>query len=144
MPSCSIYDHEEATATADPGDNDFSPLPIDAPTIIALEREVNVINVQRSDGTSATILGSPAANVYTWQLAAGFVDGWVEIGMPGYDYNIDNRIANLTEAVGGINADAAGLWTGVPAIGFSVTEAAIGPGQAGEAVKLIHRVNRGM
>jgi hypothetical protein len=142
--SLTYYDYEEATATADPADDDFSPVPIEEPTIIALEREVNVVNVQRSDGTSTSVLGTPADNVFNWSLDAGFEAGWVEIGMPGYDYNNDSRIANLTEAAGGINADAAGIWTGVPAIGFSAMAADVGPAQIGETVNLIHKVNRGM
>jgi hypothetical protein len=140
--SLAYYDYEEQSAAVAPGSDDFSPVPIDAPTVIALEREVNVVNVQRADGTSASVLGTPAANVFNWQLDSGFEAGWVQIGMGGYDYNTDLRIANLTEAAGGINAAGAGVWTGVPVIGFSAMAADVGPAQIGETVDLIRSVNR--
>ncbi|MCG7983996.1 MAG: hypothetical protein JAY90_14765 [Candidatus Thiodiazotropha lotti] len=138
----SYYDYEEQTATVAPGSDDFSPVPIDAPTVIALEREVNVINVQRSDATSASVLGTPAANVFNWTLDAGFEAGWVQIGMPGYDYTTDTRIQALSEAGPGVGIGAAGSWTGVPVIGFSAMAADVGPAQIGETVDLIRSVNR--
>ncbi|MCG7899242.1 MAG: hypothetical protein JAY99_19895 [Candidatus Thiodiazotropha lotti] len=140
--SLTYYDYEEQTAAVVAGSDDFSPVPIDAPTVIALEREVNVISVQRNDGSSASVLGTPAANVFNWTLDPGFEAGWVMIGMSNYDYNTDTRIANLTEAVGGINAAGAGVFTGVPAIGFSAMAADVGPAQIGETVDLIRSVNR--
>jgi hypothetical protein len=141
--SLGYYDYEERTAAVAPGSDDFSPVPIDAPDVIALEREVNVVNVQRTDGTSASVLGTPAANVFNWQLDSGFEAGWVRIGMDAkYDYNTDTRIAAMTEFVGGINAGGAGVWTGVPVIGFSAMAADVGPAQIGETVDLIRSVNR--
>ncbi|MET0049575.1 MAG: hypothetical protein ABW095_00670, partial [Candidatus Thiodiazotropha sp.] len=136
------YDYEEQTATVAPGSDDFSPVPIDAPTVIALQREVNVVSVNRSGGGNLSVLGTPAANVFDWTLDAGFDAGWVTIGMPGYDYNVDADIALLSEQVGGINADGAGPWTGVPVIGFSAMAADVGPAQIGETVDLIRSVNR--
>ncbi|MEW8628314.1 MAG: hypothetical protein AB2551_21405 [Candidatus Thiodiazotropha sp.] len=136
------YDYEEQTAAVAPGSDDFSPVPIDAPTVIALEREVNVINVQRSDATSASVLGTPAANVFNWTLDAGFEAGWVQIGMPGYNYTTDLRIQALSEAGPGVGIGAAGSWTGVPVIGFSAMAADVGPAQIGETVDLIRSVNR--
>jgi len=140
--SLNYYDYEEQTATVAPGSDDFSPVPIDAPTVIALQREVNVVSVNRSTGGNLSVLGTPAANVFDWTLDAGFEAGWVTIGMPGYDYNTDADIALLTEAAGGINADVAGTWTGVPVIGFSAMAANVGPAQIGETVDLIRSVNR--
>lgn len=141
--SLTYYDYEEQTAAVVAGSDDFSPVPIDAPTVIALEREVNVVSVNRSDGTSASVLGTPAANVFNWQLDAGFEAGWVTIAAgAAYDYNTDTRIAQMTEFVGGLNADGAGVWTGVPVIGFSAMAADVGPAQIGETVDLIRSVNR--
>ncbi|MET0067261.1 MAG: hypothetical protein ABW076_13020 [Candidatus Thiodiazotropha sp.] len=140
--SLTYYDYEEQTASVAPGSDDFSPVPIDAPTVIALEREVNVVSVNRADGGNLSVLGTPAANVFDWTLQTGFNAGWVTIGMPGYDYNTDADIALLTEQIGGINADGAGVWTGVPVIGFSAMAADVGPAQIGETVDLIRTVNR--
>jgi hypothetical protein len=142
--SLTYYDYEEGTETADAGDDDFSPVPIDAPTVIALQREVNVVAVTRSDGTAASVLGTPAANVFTWELDPGFEAGWVEIGMSGYDYDTDLRIRALSEAGPdvGLGAAVAGSYTGVPVIGFSAMAADVGPAQLGETVDLIRSVNR--
>jgi hypothetical protein len=140
--SLSYYDYEEQTATVAPGSDDFSPVPIDSPTVIALEREVNVVNVQRADLTSASVLGTPDANVFNWTLDSGFEAGWVSIGMSGYDYDTDTRIQALSEQAGGIDATNVGSYTGVPVIGFSAMAADVGPAQIGETVDLIRSVNR--
>ncbi|MET0027154.1 MAG: hypothetical protein ABW101_05915 [Candidatus Thiodiazotropha sp.] len=140
--SLNYYDYEEQTATVAPGSDDFSPVPIDAPTVIALQREVNVVSVNRSGGGNLSVLGTPAANVFDWTLDAGFEAGWVTIGMGGYDYNTDAEIALLSEQVGGINAAGPGVFTGVPVIGFSAMAADVGPAQIGETVDLIRSVNR--
>ncbi|MCG8487281.1 MAG: hypothetical protein MI756_07410 [Chromatiales bacterium] len=140
--SLTYYDYEEQTAAVVAGSDDFSPVPIDAPTVIALEREVNVVSVQRSDGTSASVLGTPAANVFNWTLDPGFEAGWVMIGMPNYNYTTDTRIQALSEAGPGVGIGAAGSWTGVPVIGFSAMAADVGPAQIGETVDLIRSVNR--
>ncbi|MES9997833.1 MAG: hypothetical protein ABW125_00350, partial [Candidatus Thiodiazotropha lotti] len=140
--SLTYYDYEEQTAAVVAGSDDFSPVPIDAPTVIALEREVNVISVQRNDGTSASVLGTPAANVFNWTLDPGFEAGWVMISMPSYNYTTDTRIQALSEAGPGVGIGAAGSWTGVPVIGFSAMAADVGPAQIGETVDLIRSVNR--
>ena len=101
-----------------------------------------MIKAHRNDDTSASVLGTPISNIFYWQLDEGFEAGWVQIAMSGYDYNTDQRIARLTEAVGGINADGADYWTGVPVIGFAVMAADVGPAQVGEIVDLIRFVNR--
>ncbi len=140
--SLNYYDYEEQTAAVAPGSDDFSPVPINAPTVIALEREVNVVSVNRAEGGNVSVLGTPAANVFDWTLDTGFQAGWVTIGMPGYNYTTDARIAAMTEeAAGGIPV-AAGSWTGVPVIGFSAMAADVGPAQLGETVDLIRSVNR--
>ncbi|PVV18131.1 MAG: hypothetical protein B6D78_16980 [gamma proteobacterium symbiont of Ctena orbiculata] len=134
------YDYEEQTATVVAGSSDFSPVPIDAPTIVALEREVNVISVNRSTGGNQSVLGTPAANVFDWNLDAGFEAGWVTISAAAqYDYNTNASIIAMTEIVGGLGG---GSWTGVPVIGFSAMAGDVGPAQLGETVDLIRSVNR--
>jgi hypothetical protein len=134
------YDYEEQTATVVAGADDFSPVPIDAPTIVALEREVNVISVNRAAGGNQSVLGTPAANVFDWNLDAGFEAGWVTISAASqYNYNTNPSIIAMTEFVGGVGA---GSWTGVPVIGFSAMAADVGPAQLGETVDLIRSVNR--
>jgi hypothetical protein len=137
------YDYEEGTATVTAAEGGFSPVPIDAPTVIALEREVNVVSVNRAAGGNVSVLGTPAANVFDWTLDAGFEAGWVTITMDAaYDYNTNTSIFALSEYVGGINDAGAGVWTGVPVIGFSAMAGDVGPSQLGETVDLIRSVNR--
>ncbi|MCU7838364.1 MAG: hypothetical protein KZQ94_03165 [Candidatus Thiodiazotropha sp. (ex Troendleina suluensis)] len=135
------YDYEEQTATVLPGSDDFSPVPVNAPTVVALEREVNVVSVNRNAGGNQSVLGTPAANVFNWTLDAGFEAGWVTISTnPAvYDYDTNPSIVELIEAVGGIGA---ANWTGVPVIGFSAMAGDVGPAQLGETVDLIRSVNR--
>ena len=135
------YDYEEQTASVVPGSDDFSPVPIDSPTVVALEREVNVISVNRATGGNVSVLGTPIANVFQWTLDAGFEAGWVNISMPGYTYNTDNSIAQLFEGVN-LGAGVVNTWTGVPVFGFSAMAADVGPAQLGETVDLIRSVNR--
>ncbi|MCU7917774.1 MAG: hypothetical protein KZQ95_05385 [Candidatus Thiodiazotropha sp. (ex Epidulcina cf. delphinae)] len=138
------YDYEEGTAAVVAGSDDFSPVPINAPTVIALEREVNVVSVNRAAGGNVSVLGTPAANVFDWNLDAGFEAGWVTITPTSaiYDYNTNASIAAMTEFVGGFDAAGAGVWTGVPVIGFSAMAGDVGPAQLGETVDLIRSVNR--
>lgn len=136
------YDYEERAASLAIEDDGWTLSPVDNPKIYALERAVNVIKAHRNDDTSASVLGTPISNIFNWQLDEGFEAGWVQIAMSGYDYNTDFRIAHLTEVVGGINADGADYWTGVPVIGFAVMAADVGPAQVGETVDLIRFVNR--
>ncbi|MES9828525.1 MAG: hypothetical protein ABW201_09700 [Candidatus Thiodiazotropha sp.] len=134
------YDYEEQTATVVAGSADFSPVPINAPTIVALEREVNVVSVNRATGGNQSVLGTPAANVFNWNLDAGFEAGWVTISAAAqYDYNTNPSIVAMTEIVGGVGG---GSWTGVPVIGFSAMAGDVGPAQLGETVDLIRSVNR--
>ncbi|MEW8441722.1 MAG: hypothetical protein AB2689_26540 [Candidatus Thiodiazotropha taylori] len=136
------FNYEESHKAVYPGDSDF-PFPDDGvPDYISLERSVNVIRVKRNDFTSASLLGTPEANVFNWQLEDDFQSGWVHIVTSNYDYNTDTRIAYLTEANGGINDQGIGYWTGVPIIGFSVMAADVGQAQLGETVDLIRFVNR--
>jgi hypothetical protein len=91
-----------------------------------------------------SVLGTPAANIFDWNLDPGFDAGWVSI-IPdaGYDYAINSSIVSMTEITGGIGMDIpAGLWIGIPVIGFSVMAADVGPAQAGEMVELVRHVNR--
>ncbi|MES9943492.1 MAG: hypothetical protein ABW080_00860 [Candidatus Thiodiazotropha sp.] len=134
------YDYEEQTAQVVAGSSDFSPVPIDAPTIVALEREVNVISVNRFAGGNQSVLGTPAANVFDWNLNDGFEAGWVTISAGAqYDYNTNASIIAMTEIIGGLGG---GSWTGVPVIGFSAMAGDVGPAQLGETVDLIRSVNR--
>jgi hypothetical protein len=137
------YDYDERAASlAVEETGDWILPPVDNPKIYALERAVNVVKAHHNDGTSASVLGTPEANIFYWQLDEGFEAGWVRIDITDYDYNTDQRIMNITEAVGGINSDGAGYWTGVPVIGFAVMAADVGPAQIGETVDLIRFVNR--
>ncbi|MCU7855519.1 MAG: hypothetical protein KZQ79_07480, partial [Candidatus Thiodiazotropha sp. (ex Lucinoma borealis)] len=140
------YDYEEQTATVLPGSDDFSPVPVNAPTVVALEREVNVVSVNRSAGGNQSVLGTPASNVFNWTLDAGFEAGWVTISTnpATYDYNLNPSIVVLAEIAGGIlgGVPAASTWTGVPVIGFSAMAGDVGPAQLGETVDLIRSVNR--
>jgi hypothetical protein len=134
------YDYEEQTATVVAGTPAFSPVPIDAPDIVALEREVNVVSVNRAAGGNQSVLGTPAANVFDWNLDAGFEAGWVTISAAAqYNYNTNPSIIAMTEIVGGIGG---GSWTGVPVVGFSAMAGDVGPAQLGETVDLIRSVNR--
>ncbi|MEW8549880.1 MAG: hypothetical protein AB2533_05430 [Candidatus Thiodiazotropha endolucinida] len=136
------YDYEEQVAQVVAGSSDFSPVPINAPTIVALEREVNVVSVNRSAGGNQSVLGTPAANVFNWNLDPGFEAGWVTISAAAaYDYTSHPSIVAMVEAVGGVPG-AAGVWTGVPVIGFSAMAGDVGPAQLGETVDLIRSVNR--
>ncbi|MEW8079203.1 MAG: hypothetical protein AB2822_14100 [Candidatus Thiodiazotropha endolucinida] len=136
------YDYEEQQAQVVAGSSDFSPVPINAPTIVALEREVNVVSVNRSAGGNQSVLGTPAANVFNWNLDPGFEAGWVTISAAAaYDYTTHPSIIAMVEAVGGVPG-AAGVWTGVPVIGFSAMAGDVGPAQLGETVDLIRSVNR--
>ncbi|MFI0413193.1 MAG: hypothetical protein ACH255_03550 [Candidatus Thiodiazotropha sp.] len=136
------YDYEEQVAQVVAGSSDFSPVPINAPTIVALEREVNVVSVNRSAGGNQSVLGTPAANVFNWNLDPGFEAGWVTISAAAqYDYTSHPSIIAMVEAVGGVPG-AAGVWTGVPVIGFSAMAGDVGPAQLGETVDLIRSVNR--
>ncbi|MCG8045593.1 MAG: hypothetical protein N0C89_13910 [Candidatus Thiodiazotropha endolucinida] len=86
------YDYEEQVAQVVAGSSDFSPVPINAPTIVALEREVNVVSVNRSAGGNQSVLGTPAANVFNWNLDPGFEAGWVTISAAAaYDYTSHPR-----------------------------------------------------
>ncbi|MET0007481.1 MAG: hypothetical protein ABW109_06410 [Candidatus Thiodiazotropha sp. 6PLUC4] len=137
------YDYDERAASLTLEETwDWILPPVDYLDAYTLERAVNVVKTHRSDGTSASVLGTPVANIFYWQLDEGFEAGWVQIDMSRYDYNNDVRIINLTEAVGGINGDGFGYWTGVPVIGFAVMAADVGPAQIGETVDLIRFVNR--
>jgi hypothetical protein len=141
--SLAYYDYEEGEATVTAAEGGFSPVPIDAPTVIALEREVNVVSVNRAAGGNVSVLGTPDANVFDWTLDAGFEAGWVTITMDsGYDYNTNTSIDAMTEYDSGINDAGAGVWTGVPVIGFSAMAGDVGPAQLGETVDLIRSVNR--
>jgi hypothetical protein len=134
------YDYEEQVASVVAGSSDFSPVPIDAPTIVALEREVNVISVNRATGGNLSVLGTPAANVFDWNLDAGFEAGWVTITAGSqYNYNTNTSINAMTENAAGLGG---GSWTGVPVIGFSAMAGDVGPAQLGETVDLIRSVNR--
>ncbi|MES9834462.1 MAG: hypothetical protein ABW139_19690 [Candidatus Thiodiazotropha sp. DIVDIV] len=116
--------------------------PIDPLDYILLQRQVTVINANHAFGGNRSVLGSPAENVFIWDLDAGFGAGWLTISTHAqYDYETNPSIAAMTEISGGIGA-APGTWTGVPIIGFSVMAADIGHAQLGETVELIRSVNR--
>jgi hypothetical protein len=116
---------------------------IGEPAYAALERGVNVISVNHTDGGSQSVLGTPAANVYEWTLDHGFEAGWVTIFGPNryYDYETNPGIIAMTDMIGGISAGA-GEWTGMPVIGFSAMAAYLELSQLGEVVELHRSVNR--
>ncbi|MEW8627542.1 MAG: hypothetical protein AB2551_17475 [Candidatus Thiodiazotropha sp.] len=135
------YDYEEGTASVTPSEC-YIPCPIDPLDYILLQRKVNVINANHAGGGNRSVLGTPAENVFNWDLDAGFEAGWLTISTHAqYDYETNPSIAAMTEVSGGIGA-APGTWTGVPIIGFSVMAADIGHAQLGETVELIRNVNR--
>lgn len=137
------YDYEEQEATVVAGEDDFSPVPIEAADIVALEREVNVISVNRSTGGNLSVLGTPAANVFDWTLDPGFEAGWVTISASSeYNYETNASIIAMTEVVGGLTVAGTAEYTGVPVIGFSAMAGDVGPAQLGETVDLIRSVNR--
>lgn len=118
-------------------------MPIEAADIVALEREVNVISVNRSTGGNLSVLGTPAANVFDWTLDPGFEAGWVTISASSeYNYETNASIIAMTEVVGGLTAAGTAEYTGVPVIGFSAMAGDVGPAQLGETVDLIRSVNR--
>ncbi len=142
--SLTYYDYNEQSSQVIPDCYEFTPpFPPSQCNPIALDRGVNVITVNRSLGGSTSVLGTPAGNIFTWTLSTPFEAGWVTINMDqSYDYNTDASIAALTQQTGGINLDAANVWTGVPVIGFSVSSMAVGPSQSGEAVEFIRKPRR--
>ncbi|MET0028788.1 MAG: hypothetical protein ABW101_14260, partial [Candidatus Thiodiazotropha sp.] len=135
------YGYEE-TAVAYPDDCSRDLCDIMPRVYPFLKRAVNVIAATRRHGGNRSVLGTPAANVFDWILDAGFEAGWLTVSAVGYDYETNPSIVAMTEITGGIGADSAGIWTGVPVIGFSVMAADVGPSQAGELVELIRHVNR--
>ncbi|MEW8549503.1 MAG: hypothetical protein AB2533_03515 [Candidatus Thiodiazotropha endolucinida] len=144
------YDYEERAAALDadaisdsltagwPVPPIISPLQL----IVSLPRVINVVSVNRAIGGNQSVLGTPAANVFNWNLDPGFEAGWVTISAAAqYDYETNPSIIAMTEIIGGIGA-MAGEWTGVPVIGFSAMAADLGPSQLGEVVELYRSVNR--
>ncbi|MBW9266654.1 MAG: hypothetical protein K1563_02030 [Candidatus Thiodiazotropha sp. (ex. Lucinisca nassula)] len=135
------YDYEERAAALDAdaiSDSLISPLKL----TVSLPRVINVVSVNRAIGGNQSVLGTPAANVFNWNLDPGFEAGWVTISAAAqYDYATNPSIITMTEIIGGIGA-MAGEWTGVPVIGFSAMAADLGPSQLGEVVELYRNVNR--
>ncbi|MCU7944916.1 MAG: hypothetical protein KZQ87_19790 [Candidatus Thiodiazotropha sp. (ex Cardiolucina cf. quadrata)] len=116
--------------------------PINFVSDISIQRVVNVVSVNRAAGGNQSVLGTPAANVFNWNLDTGFEAGWVTISAAAqYDYVVNPSIITLTENIGGIDSTP-GSWTGVPVIGFSAMAADLGPSQLGEVVELYRSVNR--
>ncbi|MET0091783.1 MAG: hypothetical protein ABW068_17510, partial [Candidatus Thiodiazotropha sp.] len=136
------YGYEEEVSLVSLGDCGMTLCPIMPPVYIILERVLSVIAATRYSGGNRSVPGTPAANVFDWILDAGFEAGWLTVSAAGYDYETNPSIVAMTEITGGIGADRAGIWTGVPVIGFSVMAADVGPSQAGELVELIRHVNR--
>ncbi|MEW8544420.1 MAG: hypothetical protein AB2559_20810 [Candidatus Thiodiazotropha endolucinida] len=110
-----------------------------------LYRVVNVASVNHTPDSNRHLFGTPATNVFDWNLEAGFEAGWVTISSPyffqQYDYARNVGIYAMTEIIGSINAEY-GVWTGIPVIGFSAMAADLGPSQLGEVVELYRGVNR--
>ncbi|MES9910744.1 MAG: hypothetical protein ABW150_19880 [Candidatus Thiodiazotropha sp.] len=144
------YDYEERAAALDadaisdsltagwPEPPIISPLQL----IVSLQRVVNVVSVNRAIGGNQSVLGTPAVNVFNWNLDPGFEAGWVIVSAAAqYDYETNPSIIALTENIGGIDSTP-GSWTGVPVIGFSAMAADLGPSQLGEVVELYRSVNR--
>ncbi|MES9925302.1 MAG: hypothetical protein ABW152_14520 [Candidatus Thiodiazotropha endolucinida] len=144
------YDYEERAAALDadtisdsltagwPVPPIISPLQL----IVSLPRVINVVSVNRAIGGNQSVLGTPAANVFNWNLDPGFEAGWVTVSAAAqYDYETNPSIIALTENIGGIDTTP-GSWTGVPVIGFSAMAADLGPSQLGEVVELYRSVNR--
>ncbi|MBT3041176.1 MAG: hypothetical protein KME37_19805, partial [Candidatus Thiodiazotropha sp. (ex Codakia orbicularis)] len=147
------YDYEERAAALDadaisdsltagwPVPPIISPLQL----IVSLPRVINVVSVNRAIGGNQSVLGTPAANVFNWNLDPGFEAGWVTISAAAqYDYETNPSIITMTEIIGGIGGIGAmaGEWTGVPVIGFSAMASDLGPSQLGEVVELYRSVNR--
>ncbi|MCU7943878.1 MAG: hypothetical protein KZQ87_14465 [Candidatus Thiodiazotropha sp. (ex Cardiolucina cf. quadrata)] len=110
-----------------------------------LYRVVNVASVNHTPDSNRHLFGTPATNVFDWNLDAGFEAGWVTISSPyffqEYDYARNPGIHAMTEIIGSIDAEY-GVWTGMPVIGFSAMAADLGPSQLGEVVELYRSVNR--
>jgi hypothetical protein len=112
------------------------------PTIITLDRAVNIFSTSRASGGNQSVLGTPAENVIDWELESGFEAGWLSIAFENwYDYEVTTSIIALTESISGVDSES-GVWTGVPVIGFSAMAVDLGPSQLGEVVELYRSVNR--
>ncbi|MEW8290224.1 MAG: hypothetical protein AB2672_06790, partial [Candidatus Thiodiazotropha endolucinida] len=75
--------------------------------VVALERVINVVSVNRAAGGNQSVLGTPAANVFNWNLDPGFEAGWVTVSAAAqYDYETNPSIIAMTEIIGGIGAMA--------------------------------------
>jgi hypothetical protein len=137
------YDYEEMAADVpEPCGCGITPIDYDSGSV-DLQRTVNVVSVNRAAGGNQSVLGTPAASVFDWNLDTGFEAGWVAISASTqYDYNAFSSIIAMTELIGGIGADAITIWTGMPVIGFSAMAADLGPYQLGEVVELYRSVNR--
>ncbi|MES9969003.1 MAG: hypothetical protein ABW092_03155 [Candidatus Thiodiazotropha sp.] len=138
----SYYDYEEQDVTLPlPCNCGVTPIDYDSGSI-DLVRTVNVVSMNRAAGGNQSVLGTPDGNVVDWTLEPGFEAGWVNIEAAWqYDYETIPKISATTEIIGGIGAQA-GVWTGVPVIGFSAMAADLGPSQLGEVVDLHRSVNR--
>ncbi|MEW8624266.1 MAG: hypothetical protein AB2551_00765 [Candidatus Thiodiazotropha sp.] len=137
------YDYAQKDSSYDLEPPDFGVTPIGPWDYEdTLPRSVNVISVNRAVGDNRSVFGTPADNVYNWQLDADFTAGWVNITFDGsYDYGYSIQMDPLTELNGGIGVEF-DTWTGVPVIGFSAMSADVGPAQLGEVVELYRSVNR--
>ena len=150
------WDREEQEDIPDPGAPIVSPPVQEAPNVVILDREVNVITVAREGDSPDSVLGTPAGNVKTLTVKTGWIEGWAQITMGDpsvnvvYNYNeVDNDIANLVNPEGQ-NVDPAapapsiGLprdFFGVPSMGFSAMEGEIGPASVGETVNHIRALD---
>ncbi|MES9830595.1 MAG: hypothetical protein ABW201_20270 [Candidatus Thiodiazotropha sp.] len=138
------YDYGEQAVDYSIVTNDFGFL-VEDYDFRYLDRAVNVVSVNQTTDGNTQLFGTPANNVFDWNLDIGFEAGWVTISAPyqnrQYDYARAPSIYAMTEIIGSIDADN-DVWTGIPVIGFSAMAADLGPSQLGEVVELYRSVNR--
>jgi len=125
------YNREEGQDT--PAAGDFSP-PIATTTVRPeFPREVNILSVVKTLGTSESVLGS--ANAQEMLVAGGFDNGFVQLtfsgGLTDYDLAGSRYVAAWLAAP----AFTAGTTAnGVPLTGFMATRSAVGAGNVGETI----------
>ncbi len=131
--SLEYWDREEAFFVQEPDAPGFSPvIDPDRPTL-TLDREVNVLTWSETGGTTNSVLGTPADNVFSVVLQPGFEGGWARI-MFDSRYNLGNVNTPLYD-ISGLAALGAPGSVGVPAIGFAAIRGTVGQaGASGETI----------
>jgi hypothetical protein len=135
------FDREEQFFIQEPDAPGFSPVIDPELPTLTLNREVNVVTWSESGGTTNSVLGTPADNVFSVSLVQGYTGGWAAIAFdPRYNLgSVETPFFDVYDLpVGGTpNANDAAVpgAEGVPAIGFAALRGTVGSaGASGETI----------